>query len=424
MAINEINDKYYGYNPKNKKSSKNQGQIYSGAEKSTRKGQVTHGTYENIGNRLDRVNPYEFRKGMDIELAEMGISRLRESTPEEREKATEAVLKNLETKHSAYYSALLQFETGMNQGSKINETSFNKFLETFSKGHGDGMLSVEKTTKELKMVNDQMEEPKYDSKEYKKPFITSPSPLKESKMKQLESTIKNEIKRVLKEQSAKQAAMADMEDEGEVEKSSKKKTTSKKDKPLRKDRFDREEEAIKDILFRVDAKGKKPKEEGDYTKDNPAEGSMLFAKDEMLAKYKEIKTKEDDPKKTLEEYNKLLTEKNEEFKDAIEKFVEEFEKNGITMSDIYGEKLSDTIKNLQERLKLGINKARAGVEEEARGMRREVALTEMTRDQHLRLLEIVKENGISLREGTDHVKVYYEIAKAAYLEGLANGLKI
>ena len=100
----------------------------------------------------------------------------------------------------------------------------------------------------------------------------------------------------------------------------------------------------------------------------------------------ELKAEEEDPKKTLEEYNKLLTEKNEEFKDAIEKFVEEFEKNGITMSDIYGEKLSDTIKNLQERLKLGINKSRAGVEEEARGMRREVAMTEMTRDQHLRLL--------------------------------------
>ena len=48
----------------------------------------------------------------------------------------------------------------------------------------------------------------------------------------------------------------------------------------------------------------------------------------------------------------------------------------------------------------------------------------MNRDQHLRLLEIVKENGISLREGTDHVKVYYEIAKAAYLEGVANALKL
>jgi len=388
------NDKLYGYTPKNEKRSKNQGQIYSGAEKSTRKGQVTHGTYAEIGNRLDRVNPYEFRKGMDMELTEMGISSLRESTKEEREKATENVLKNLETKHPAYYSALLQFETGMNQGSKINETSFNKFLETFSKGHGDGMMSVDKESKEDKMI-------------------------------ELKETIKKEIKRVLKEQGgAKAAAMADMEDEGEIEKGKSTKSKTKKDKPLRKDRFDREEEAIKDILFRVNAKGKKPKEEGDYTKDNPAEGSMLFAKDEMLAKYKELKAKEDDPKKTLEEYNKLLIEKNEEFEDAIEKFVKEFEKNGITMSDIYGEKLSDTIKNLQERLKLGINKARAGVEEEARGMRREVALTEMTRDQHLRLLEIIKENGISLREGTDHVKVYYEIAKASYLEGIANALKL
>jgi hypothetical protein len=132
----------------------------------------------------------------------------------------------------------------------------------------------------------------------------------------------------------------------------------------------------------------------------------------------------DDPKKTLEEYNKLLAEKNEEFKNAIEKYVEEFEKNGITMSDIYGEKLSDTIKKLQERLKLGIDKARAGVEEEARGMRREVALTEMTRDQHLRLLEIIKKQGISLREGTDSVRPYYEIAKSAYLEGVANALKL
>ena len=95
------NDKFYGYSPKNDKPSKTQGQAYSGAEKSTRKGQVTHGTYANIGNRLDRVNPYEFRKGMDYELTQLGVSRLAESTPDEREKATESVLKNLENKHSA-----------------------------------------------------------------------------------------------------------------------------------------------------------------------------------------------------------------------------------------------------------------------------------------------------------------------------------
>ena len=48
----------------------------------------------------------------------------------------------------------------------------------------------------------------------------------------------------------------------------------------------------------------------------------------------------------------------------------------------------------------------------------------MTREEALKLLEIVKENGISLREGTDNVRVYYEIAKAAYLEGVANALQL
>ena len=386
MAINEINDKYYGYKPKNasQKPSGKEGNAYSGAEEGK--------TYENLGNRLDRVNPYEFRKGMDYELVSMGCMRLRESTPEEREKATENVLKNLE-ENSGYYSALIHYETEFR--GRDNKPAFKSWLKEFSEEY-----KMKETNEKYTYKNTQM--------------------AKSDKMEELKEGIKNQVRSILNEQGAKAAAMADMEDEEGTPKKGK----AKKDKPVRKDRFDREEEAIKDILFRVDAKGKKPKEEGDYTKDNPAEGSMLFAKDEMLAKYKEIKAKEDDPKKTLEEYNKLLTEKNEEFKDAIEKFVEEFEKNGITMSDIYGEKLSDTIKNLQERLKLGINKARAGVEEEARGMRREVALTEMTRDQHLRLLEIVKENGISLREGTDHVKVYYEIAKAAYLEGVANALKL
>ena len=43
------NDKFYGYSPKPKKGSIG----------------VSHGN----DNRLDRVNPYEFRKGMDYELA-------------------------------------------------------------------------------------------------------------------------------------------------------------------------------------------------------------------------------------------------------------------------------------------------------------------------------------------------------------------
>ena len=83
------NNKYAGYSPKKEETLPNKGVPGS-------------------GNRLDRVNPYEFRKGMDYELVKMGCSRLAESTPDEREKSTEAVLKNLE-EHAAYYSALIQF---------------------------------------------------------------------------------------------------------------------------------------------------------------------------------------------------------------------------------------------------------------------------------------------------------------------------
>ena len=50
------NDKFYGYSPKPKKGSIG----------------VPYGN----DNRLDRVNPYEFKKGMDYELSTMCISRL------------------------------------------------------------------------------------------------------------------------------------------------------------------------------------------------------------------------------------------------------------------------------------------------------------------------------------------------------------
>ena len=83
------NDKYYGYSPK----------------KETRKPSTG---VTDVGTRLDRVNPYEFRKGMDVELTSLGVSRLAESTPEEREKATETVLKNLD-EHGGYYSALVHY---------------------------------------------------------------------------------------------------------------------------------------------------------------------------------------------------------------------------------------------------------------------------------------------------------------------------
>ena len=142
-----------------------------------------------MGNRLDRVNPYEFRKGMDLELTDMGVSRLAESTSEEREKATEIVLKNLE-EHQAYYSALVQYKTGMNHAGPINETTFKKYLESYTSERGEGMVEV---TKEIK--DDKMTEPKYDKKEYTAEFKTDV----------LKEAIKAEVKAMLSEVSGKEA---------------------------------------------------------------------------------------------------------------------------------------------------------------------------------------------------------------------------
>ena len=54
--------------------------------------------------------------------------------------------------------------------------------------------------------------------------------------------------------------------------------------------------------------------------------------------------------------------------------------------------------------------------------RREVAKTMMEKDTHMEILNIIKEAGISLREGAGGVKSYYEIAKTAYQEGFMAGL--
>ena len=121
------NDKYYGYSPKLKKKSIG----------------VPYGN----DNRLDRVNPYEFKKGMDYELSTLGISRLQESTPVERQNSTEKVLKNLGT-HPSYYSCKIQYETEYRnfQGRK---PSFNKYLKEMEENK---MKPVDKEYKNDKMV--------------------------------------------------------------------------------------------------------------------------------------------------------------------------------------------------------------------------------------------------------------------------------
>tara|TARA_R110001632_G_scaffold226263_1_gene359833 strand:+ start:704 stop:1477 length:774 start_codon:yes stop_codon:yes gene_type:complete len=101
------NNKYSGYTPKGSNQKREKG------------------TTE-INNRLNHLNPFEFRKGMDFELTNMGISRLAESTPKERQNATEKVVKNL-GKHDGYYTSFITYETTYRNVKK--KPSFQKWLK-------------------------------------------------------------------------------------------------------------------------------------------------------------------------------------------------------------------------------------------------------------------------------------------------------
>jgi len=345
------NNKYAGYTPK--KDEK-----ISDWENKSR-----------VGNQLDRVNPYEFRKGMDYELTAVGCSRLSESTVEEREKSTEKVLKNLE-KHDAYYSALIQFEGGMNQGGQINEKTFNNYLKSFTSERGDGMVEVGKEGKDDKMI-------------------------------ELKEAIRSKVVKMLKEQD---------EDEEDEDKTAVKATKGAKKAEKGMARFEKEEQAIDELLFG------KSKGEEEFDKENPGKGSLLFLKDKHLEDYKKDKD--------VDKYKKAIALPDTIVK-KLEKHAEIFSKlgNDVKSADVKGKDIPDTIKKLEIR-RTAIKKEREAAQAEIGKQRNEIAATDMTRDNHLRLLEIIRENGISLREGTDSIRTYYEIAKTAYLEGLSKGLRL
>ena len=149
---------------------------------------------EKDGNRLDKFNPYEFRRGMDYELVDMGCARLAESTVDEREKATETVLKNLE-EHGGYYTSLTTYEVTYRNTDK--KPAFKKWLseqENFkmqevkpgdkdSKHKEDKMVELkEAITKEIKNILN--ESNSVDSKSHKKDRL--------SKHKSMSDFAKNE----------------------------------------------------------------------------------------------------------------------------------------------------------------------------------------------------------------------------------------
>jgi len=136
-TLNENNDQFYGYKPK-KETNKVGWQNNSGQ-----------------GTRLDRVNPYEFKKGMYYELEKMGTS-LRESEEDQREKATETILKNLE-KSPAYYSYIMHYET-VTRNMKDRKPTFNSFLKELEKDDVNGMKEVGEKFTEDKMKEIKLKE--------------------------------------------------------------------------------------------------------------------------------------------------------------------------------------------------------------------------------------------------------------------------
>lgn len=92
--------------------------------------------------------------------------------------------------------------------------------------------------------------------------------------------------------------------------------------------------------------------------------------------------------------------------------------------DSYMKKVGDTpkrIKALNDEIAKLEKSLDAALVKETDDMR-EVAATAMGRDVNRRLLEIIKESGANLHEGAAGVKMHYDIARKAYMEGLTAGL--
>ena len=126
------NDNFYGYkrNPKKVKTKV--------------------GARGSVDLDFESINPYEFKKGMNVELAKMG-TELRESDEAQREKATETIIKNLQ-KTPAYYSMMEHYETVTRniEGRKPSFNAFVKEMEGYKMKEVKEKFTVDKM-KEIKL---------------------------------------------------------------------------------------------------------------------------------------------------------------------------------------------------------------------------------------------------------------------------------
>ena len=82
--------------------------------------------------------------------------------------------------------------------------------------------------------------------------------------------------------------------------------------------------------------------------------------------------------------------------------------------------LQDRIKEIDKEVK-DLENELAGLKQEEKDMRREAAGMMMDKKVHLEILKMIKEVGVPMTE-TAGVKMYYEVAKMAYMEGLTAGM--
>ena len=146
-------------------------------------------------------------------------------------------------------------------------------------------------------------------------------------------------------------------------------------------------------------------------------------KDDEKAASKGAKGKEKALAALDKEIEKLKAEKDKN-KDKLSAPLKRY-KDGKLTADEYRKLSDDTVKRNKEIVKrLGeIEKEKEAISLNEKLGRREVAKTMMEKDTHMAILEIIKEYGISLREGSNGIKAYYEIAKTAYQEGFMAGLQ-
>ena len=126
------NDNFYGY------------------KRNSKKVKTKTGMRGSVDLDFESVNPYEFKKGMNAELYKM-VTELRESSEEQREKATETIIKNLQ-KTPAYYSFMEHYDTVTRnmEGRKPTFNSFAKEMEGYKMKEIKEKFTVDKM-KEIKL---------------------------------------------------------------------------------------------------------------------------------------------------------------------------------------------------------------------------------------------------------------------------------